>query len=142
MEYTPSAEEHFTNDTWAGIDQAGGHHYSYSSNYYFESYAHYGIHEDMIKDTVRTDTYRRAIQGNSYLFRGKTVLDVGCGTGILSFFALTAGASKIYSIDSSDIIEYAKRISEANNFQDKIVFIRGKVEDIELPEQVDIIISE
>ena len=41
----------------------------------------------MLKDTVRTKTYKDAIQHNPHLIRGKTVLDVGCGTGILSLFA-------------------------------------------------------
>ena len=42
-----------------------------------------GIHEEMLKDEVRTETYRRAIMNNKQLFRDKVVLDVGCGTGIL-----------------------------------------------------------
>lgn len=33
------------------------------SDYYFDSYAHISIHEEMIKDTVRTNTYRTAIMG-------------------------------------------------------------------------------
>ena len=41
----------------------------------------------MLKDQVRTRTYQNAILQNPDLFRGKVVLDVGCGTGILSLFA-------------------------------------------------------
>jgi hypothetical protein len=46
-----------------------------------------GIHEDMLKDTVRTRAYQSAIMNNPHLFKDKVVLDVGCGTGILSMFA-------------------------------------------------------
>lgn len=46
-----------------------------------------GIHEEMLKDTVRTKTYMQAILYNTFLFKDKVVLDVGCGTGILSLFA-------------------------------------------------------
>ena len=42
-----------------------------------------GIHEEMLKDEVRTEAYRKAIVNNKHLYRGKVVLDVGCGTGIL-----------------------------------------------------------
>jgi len=54
-----------------------------SADYYFDSYAHFGIHEEMLKDEVRTESYRRSIVNNKHLFRNKIVLDVGCGTGIL-----------------------------------------------------------
>ena len=46
-----------------------------------------GIHEEMLKDSVRTRSYQQAILGNAFLFKDKLVLDVGCGTGILSLFA-------------------------------------------------------
>jgi 2-polyprenyl-3-methyl-5-hydroxy-6-metoxy-1,4-benzoquinol methylase len=48
---------------------------------------HAGIHEEMLKDSVRTRSYQQAILGNAFLFKDKLVLDVGCGTGILSLFA-------------------------------------------------------
>jgi ribosomal protein L11 methylase PrmA len=41
----------------------------------------------MLKDTVRTRAYQSAIMNNPHLFKDKVVLDVGCGTGILSMFA-------------------------------------------------------
>lgn len=49
-----------------------------SSDYYFDSYSHFGIHEEMLKDSIRTKTYQKAIINNKHLFKGKTVLDVGC----------------------------------------------------------------
>jgi tRNA A58 N-methylase Trm61 len=51
------------------------------------AYSHFGIHEEMLKDRVRTISYRNSIYENKHLFEGKTVLDVGCGTGILCMFA-------------------------------------------------------
>jgi ribosomal protein L11 methylase PrmA len=72
----------------------------------------------MLKDSVRTDSYRNAIINNPQLFRGKTVLDVGCGTGILCMFAAKAGAKKVVGVDMSNIIDQAKIIVEKNGFAD------------------------
>lgn len=52
----------------------------------------------MLKDEIRTLTYRNAMYHNKHLFRGKTVLDVGCGTAILSMFAVKAGAKHVYGV--------------------------------------------
>ena len=98
-----------------------------SKDYYFDSYSHHGIHEEMLKDEVRTKTYQMAILKNRHLFNGKTVLDVGCGTGILSMFAAQAGARHVYGVDSSSVIEQARQIIAKNGFQDKITLIQGKV---------------
>jgi len=57
---------------------------AHSEQHYFNSYNHHGIHEEMLKDEVRTRSYRDAIYQNSHLFQNKVVLDVGCGTAILS----------------------------------------------------------
>jgi len=52
----------------------------------------------MLKDEVRTVTYRNAIYHNRHLFKGKVVMDVGSGTGILSMFAAKAGARKVFAV--------------------------------------------
>ncbi|XP_075249643.1 protein arginine N-methyltransferase 1-like [Convolutriloba macropyga] len=117
-----------------------------SKDYYFDSYAHFGIHEEMLKDEVRTVTYRNAMYHNRHLFKDKVVLDVGCGTGILSMFAARAGAKHVIGIDMSNIIEHAQRIVRDNELSGVVSLIKGKVEEIEtLPngiEKVDIIVSE
>ncbi|EMG46790.1 HMT1 Protein arginine N-methyltransferase 1 [Candida maltosa Xu316] len=116
---------------------------SHFDQHYFTSYDHFGIHEEMLKDTSRTLSYRNAMYRNKDLFKGKIVLDVGCGTGILSMFASRAGAKHVYAVDMSSIIGKAKEITELNGFGDKITLLQGKLEDITLPvDKVDIIISE
>ena len=37
-----------------------------SADYYFDSYSHFGIHEEMLKDEVRTKSYQNAI-GDMFL---------------------------------------------------------------------------
>jgi histone-arginine methyltransferase CARM1 len=97
---------------------------------------------NMLADYMRTGTYQKAIYGNSTDFHGKVVLDVGTGTGILAFFALQAGAARVYAVDASNSVHVAKKLAEANGFADRITIINGKIEEITLPEQVDVIISE
>eukprot|EP00891_Asterochloris_glomerata_P003725 jgi/Astpho2/3725/fgenesh1_pm.00060_%23_13_t len=114
-----------------------------AADYYTDSYAHHGIHEEMLKDTVRTRSYQAAINHSAHHIRGKTVLDIGCGTGILSLFAAKVGAAHVYGIDASSIADQAQQIVKENGFEDKITIIKGKVEEVELPVQkVDVIISE
>jgi protein arginine N-methyltransferase 1 len=114
-----------------------------AKDYYFDSYAHFGIHEEMLKDTVRTRSYQTAISNSAHLLKGKIVLDVGCGTGILSLFAAKAGAKHVYGVECSAIATQARRIVADNGYQDRVTIIKGKVEDIKLPvDQVDVIISE
>ena len=114
-----------------------------SKDYYFDSYAHFGIHEEMLKDQIRTITYRNSIYQNPELFRDKIVLDVGCGTGILSMFAAKSGAKMVIGVDMSDIIHQARQIVKDNDLEDKVTLLQGKMEDVVLPvPKVDIIISE
>lgn len=61
---------------------------------YFEAYHDVGVHELMIKDQPRMEAYAKAVQRAEKDIRGKVVVDVGCGTGILSLLCARAGARK------------------------------------------------
>lgn len=54
--------------------------------------------QEMLKDEVRTLTYRNSMYHNKHVFKDKIVLDVGSGTGILSMFAAKAGAKHVYGV--------------------------------------------
>uniref|UniRef100_A0A1D1Y5I0 Protein arginine N-methyltransferase domain-containing protein n=1 Tax=Anthurium amnicola TaxID=1678845 RepID=A0A1D1Y5I0_9ARAE len=109
---------------------------------YFHSYSHVGIHEEMIKDHVRTETYRAAIMRHQNSISGKVVVDVGCGTGILSIFCALAGAKRVYAVDASEIAVQANEVVKANNLSDKVIVLHGRIEDVNIEEEVDVIISE
>ncbi|KAL1897567.1 Vesicle-mediated ER to Golgi transport protein [Ceratocystis pirilliformis] len=112
-------------------------------NNYFESYAGYDIHETMLKDTVRTEAYRDFVYSNKQIFKDKIVLDIGCGTGILSMFCAKAGAKKVIAVDNSVIIDKARENIFANGLSNIITCIAGRIEEVNLPvEKVDVIISE
>merc|ERR1711962_1210018 len=114
-----------------------------SKDYYFDSYAHFGIHEEMLKDEVRTLTYRNSIYHNKHLFRGKVVLDVGCGTGVLSMFAAKAGAAKVIGIEMSSVARHAAEVVKKNGYEEHVSIVRGRVEEVKIGvEKVDIIVSE
>lgn len=98
-----------------------------------------------MQDVVRTSSYRDAVLKNKSLFENKVVMDVGCGTSILSMFASNAGAKKVIAVDQSEIIFHAMDIARKNGIKN-IEFVKGRLENIQLPlaegETIDIIISE
>ncbi|XP_069632170.1 histone-arginine methyltransferase CARM1 isoform X3 [Haliaeetus albicilla] len=113
-----------------------------SAAQYFQFYGCLSQQQNMMQDFVRTATYHRAIVQNYTDFTDKVVLDVGCGSGILSFFAVQAGARRVYAVEASSMAKYAELLVRSNNLSDKITVLAGKIEEISLPENVDVVISE
>lgn len=58
----------------------------------------------MLSDAARTMTYKNAIEMNKKFLNGKVVMDVGCGSGILSFFCAKAGARKDMFVSHSSYL--------------------------------------
>jgi protein arginine N-methyltransferase 1 len=97
-------------------------------------------HGSMLLDRERTESFLRAILKT--VKPGDVVLDMGCGTGILSYFACMAGARQVYAVEQGPIIAVAKSICKQNGFQDQVTFINDWSSEIDLPEKVDVIITE
>lgn len=102
-----------------------------------QGYEHY---YGMLSDKRRMQAYREAIFKT--VKPGDVVVDLGAGTGLLSIWAVQAGAKKVYAIEKTNAIELAKEIAQANGCADKIVFLNKNSVDIELPERANVLISE
>ena len=142
--------EHMKRSFRRVVLEEGVHSHSVSQKVYdsryFDSYARTSIHEEMLRDTQRTCAYRDFIMQNGDVFKDKVVMDIGCGTGVLSIFAAKSGAKHVIAVDMSDIAKRAKMIIKNNGFEGKITVIQDKLENIKhLPngiDKVDVLISE
>lgn len=94
----------------------------------------------MLEDQVRMRAYRQAIF--DAVQPGAVVADIGTGTGILAYFAAQAGAGKVYAIESGPIIDVARKTADENGFSECIRFIQGNSLEVDVPERVDVLITE
>ncbi|XP_014248293.1 protein arginine N-methyltransferase 6-like [Cimex lectularius] len=110
---------------------------------YFESYEDLEVHRIMLEDKRRCEAYSKAILDNPHVFRDKTVMDLGAGTGILSLLCAKSGAGKVYAVEAAKgMIPVLKATIEENGFTDVIRVVESAVEDVVLDEKVDVIVSE
>ena len=117
-----------------------------SHDFFSDPSGHFAVHEEALGDVARVAAYRQAILANRRLFKGKTVLNVGCGSCLLAMLAAQAGAARVIAMDHSAIVETAREIVEENGLSGVITIVRSRVEELEeLPggvTEVDIILSE
>ncbi|WJX36641.1 Protein arginine N-methyltransferase 3 [Trifolium repens] len=128
---------------------------------YFGSYSSFGIHREMLSDKARMDAYGQAILKNPSLLNGAVVMDVGCGTGILSLFSAQAGASRVIAVEASaKMAAVATQVAKNNglllsksetrvngNNKGVVEVVHGMVEEIDKivelqPHSVDVLLSE
>jgi SAM-dependent methyltransferase len=103
-------------------------------------YAEFETHRTMIRDRVRTDAFRRALE--RAVKPGDVVLDAGAGSGILGLLAARAGASRVYAVEQTSVARLAEDLSVENGYADVVEVIQSDVVDVELPEKVDVLVSE
>jgi protein arginine N-methyltransferase 1 len=100
----------------------------------------FDFHHSMLVDEIRTSSFLRAIAAS--VEPGDVVVDIGSGTGVLSLFAVRAGAARVYAIECGPIIGVAREIAARNGMTDSITFIEGSSSDVEIPERADVLITE
>jgi len=103
------------------------------------SYAHVTGHQSMVFDEARNRAYARAIA--QCVTPDSVVLDLGCGLGIHGLLAAKAGARKVFLVDPEIVVQSALEVARFNGFGDRVQAFQGRIEEIELPEKVDVIIS-
>ena len=109
---------------------------------YFNDYATLVQQQGMLQDSVRTSIYQFAVLENRSDFEGKRVMDVGAGTGILSFFAARGGASTVYAVEASLMAHKAEKLAAANGLGGVVKVLNQRVEEVSLDAKVDVLISE
>ncbi len=98
---------------------------------------HFG---DMLADKGRVGAYLQALE--SAIKPGSIVLDLGTGPGFFALKACDYGAARVYAVDANPSIELARELARVNGRLDQIEFLQAFSTEIDLPEQVDVIVSD
>jgi SAM-dependent methyltransferase len=103
------------------------------------SYSSVTQHGAMLFDQHRNELFKRAIEQT--VRPGAVVLDLGAGLGMHGLLAAKAGAARVFLVDPQPVVQLAAHVANASGVQAQIVCLQGRIEDLELPEQVDVITS-
>ena len=96
-------------------------------------------HQSMIFDDTRNQIYADAIK--TLVDQNSVVMDLGAGLGLHGLIAARAGARMVYLIEPEPVIHVAARLAEENGLSGNTECIQAKIESLELPQPVDLIIS-
>lgn len=94
----------------------------------------------MIADPVRMPAYTEALR--RAVRPGTVVLDAGTGTGIFALLACRFGARRVYAVEPGDAVATARAVVRANGYADRVVVLDAKIEDVVLPERVDVLVAD
>jgi len=94
----------------------------------------------MIADLNRIGAYTQALRGA--IRPGAVVMDIGTGPGIMAVLACQLGASRVYAIEPSEVIQAAREIALANHCADKVEFFENLSTKVTIPVRADVIVSD
>ncbi|MDQ6991996.1 MAG: methyltransferase domain-containing protein [Mariprofundus sp.] len=97
-------------------------------------------HFQMLEDDARMSGFKTALD---YLVPvGGKVLDMGSGTGVLSFMAAQK-AARVYGVERQpELVECARQLLEDNGCADKVELVLADARDYLPPEPVDVVVCE
>jgi hypothetical protein len=98
------------------------------------------VHRELLLDEVRTNAYRDAIR--RVVTADSVVLDIGTGSGILSFFAIEAGARRVFAIEDHHSADLAMFLTKHLGYTDRMTVFHDRSTNIELPERADVLVTE
>jgi hypothetical protein len=99
------------------------------------------VHRSLVGDDVRNKAFRSSIAAT--VRPGDVVLDLGAGSGILSLFAVQAGAARVYALERAPVAAaLARQIVASNGFADRVQIVEADVSFATVIEPVNVIVSE
>jgi protein arginine N-methyltransferase 1 len=93
----------------------------------------------MVEDQARYDAYAAALRGA--IRPGDVVLDLGAGTGVMSFLALEAGAGHVFAVDTNPLIECVRLVAKASGLTERLTILTGDARRLPIP-PVDVIVHD
>lgn len=97
-------------------------------------------HLGYVSDSARLQRFGSAIA--AAVKPGDRVADLGCGSGILGLLCLRAGASHVYAVDESSMIDLARETMARCGLGERVTFLHGRSQALSLPERVDVVVCD
>ena len=94
--------------------------------------------------TFRPSTISTLLADSLEFKPGSVVVDVGCGSGILSIIAAKLGAGRVYGVDAADeTVEIATANAKAHGVADRVQFAQGDMfEPLDPDLEADVVIGD
>jgi len=102
-----------------------------------ESYEYYS---ELLRDSSRIRLWETAIQ--RAVKPGDVVVEIGTGVGTFGFFAVRAGAAKVYAMEADRVLDVAREIAAAQGYLDRMEFLEGYSTELAIPELADVVLYE